>query len=261
MKVTLVVASGIHQGKVIPLTGSEFLIGRDSQCHLRPASQAISKQHCGILVRDGQVYVKDFDSTNGTTVNDVTIKGAEVQVKDGASLKLGPLDFLVRVEMAAPNPDGTPLPASSLETAAALAAVKAATGSGPKTPVRDATPDPSRAGKPGSQVAPALSGSKETAAIKPPPKPVAPASSPKRSELGPDADHDSIAAMLLDMDDGDVPEGSTVAEMPAVDLQGNPIPPPTEAKSEEKGEKKLISREDMSNAATEALRRIMRRPR
>ena len=70
MKVSLVVASGVHQGKVIPITGSQFFIGRDAQCHLRPASQAISKRHCGVLVRDGKVYIKDYGSTNGTTVND-----------------------------------------------------------------------------------------------------------------------------------------------------------------------------------------------
>jgi len=54
MKVSLVVATGAHEGRVIPVTGSQFLIGRDPQCHLRPASQAISKLHCAVLVRDGK---------------------------------------------------------------------------------------------------------------------------------------------------------------------------------------------------------------
>src|SRR5262245_22398101 len=166
MKVTLVVSSGAHMGKVIPITGSQFLIGRDTQCHLRPASQAISKKHCGILVRDGKVYVKDFGSTNGTTVNDVLVKDAEVGVADGATLKLGPLDFVVKVELPVPNPDGTPLPASTPESAAALAAVKAATGSGPKTPIRDATPNPARQTKPSG-----APGSKEAVALKPSAKP------------------------------------------------------------------------------------------
>ena len=70
MKVSLVVASGAHEGKVIQITGPQFLIGRNPQCHLRPASQAISKNHCGVLVRDGKVYVKDFGSTNGTICHD-----------------------------------------------------------------------------------------------------------------------------------------------------------------------------------------------
>jgi predicted component of type VI protein secretion system len=257
MKVSLVVASGVHQGKVIPVTGSQFLIGRDAQCHLRPASQAISKQHCGILVRDGKVYIKDFGSTNGTTVNDVMIKGVEVAVKNGASVKLGPLDFTIRIEVPAPNPDGTPLPASTPETAAALAAVKAATGtgSGPKTPVRDATPNPARPVKPGSKEAPALK-----APAKPADPTPAPAATP--GDMTQD-DHDRIAAMLLGMDDAgaSVPDGSTVVEVPAVDAQGQPIPPAATKPDEKNAKKQATSREEMSSAANDLLRRMMRRPK
>src|SRR5262245_53761934 len=97
MKVSLVVASGVHQGKVIPITGPQFLIGRDAQCHLRPASQAISKRHCGVIIRDGKVYINDFGSTNGTLVNDDLIRGTEVPIEDGASLEIGRLDFSVKI--------------------------------------------------------------------------------------------------------------------------------------------------------------------
>ncbi|HVL16016.1 MAG TPA: FHA domain-containing protein, partial [Gemmata sp.] len=155
MKVSLIVATGAHYGKVIPITGPQFLIGRDAQCHLRPASQAISKRHCGVLIRDGKVYVRDYGSTNGTVVNDETIQDAEVLVESGASLKIGPLDFTVQVEKTAIHPDGTPLP-SSPETAAALAAVTAAAGTAPKSPSRDNTPNPAARPKPGSKEVPAL---------------------------------------------------------------------------------------------------------
>ena len=42
MKVSLIVASGVHVGKSIPVSGAKFLIGRDPECQLRPASQAVS---------------------------------------------------------------------------------------------------------------------------------------------------------------------------------------------------------------------------
>jgi len=250
MKVSLVVASGAHQGKVIPLTGPQFLIGRDAQCHLRPASQAISKRHCGIFLRDGRVYVKDFGSTNGTMVDENLIKDAEVMIADGSIVKLGPLDFIVRIELLAPKPDGTPLPNDSAENAAALAAVKAAAGA-PKTPSRDATPNPARIAKPGvaREVSPAKSTDTPPANF--------------TFDATTDADHDKIAAMLLGMDeDGPpVPDGSTVIDSPAVDLQGQPLAP-TGAKSDEKGGKKPVqSREEMSNAASDLLRRMMRRPK
>lgn len=289
MKVSLVVATGAHQGKVIPITGPQFLIGRDTQCHLRPASQAISKHHCGVLVRDGQIYIKDFGSTNGTLVNDVLIRATEVLVIDGASLKLGPLDFIVRIEVPTPKPDGTPLPSDSPETAAALAAVKAATGAaaGSKViPVRDATPNPSLAKKPGKpgvsggskEMAP-LSDSKEAAALK---AAAAKAAAPKSTEAKPaptpapavesatqgtslvnDADDDKMAAMLLGMEDEGVPDGSTVIDAPAIDAQGQPITPGS-AKPDDKNAKKPAvaqSREEMSSAASDLLRKMMRRPK
>jgi predicted component of type VI protein secretion system len=291
MKVSLVVASGVHQGKVIPITGPQFLIGRDAQCQLRPASQAISKRHCGVLIRDGKVYVRDFGSTNGTLVNDTQIQGVEVGVTDGAKLRLGPLDFTIRIEYAAPKPDGTPLPAPTPEAAAALAAVKAATqsvaGGASTAPVRDATPNPARKSVPpgskeiklptssgsketaaltGSKEAKALSGSKEAAALKTPAtKPVTEAS-PAPIDSTTEEDHDKIAAMLLGMDEdgnSEVPDGSTVMDLP--------LPPGATAdapagsaqaagKSDEK-KKPAQTREDMSNAANELLRKYMRRPK
>jgi predicted component of type VI protein secretion system len=257
MKVTLVVASGAHQGKVIPITGPQFLIGRDAQCHLRPASQAISKRHCGVMVRDGKVYIKDFGSTNGTSVNDVLIKGAEVAVADGARLKLGPLDFTIRVEQPALKPDGTPLPGATPEAEAALAAVKAATksaGSGTKTPLRDATPNPARPAKPAPKEAPAA---------KPPDAETSAAPSLNTSETITDDDHDRMAALLLSMDDGPgaVPDGSTVVDTPAVDAQGQPLPPGGAKPDDKKGKKPMPTREDTSSAANDLLRKMRNRPR
>ena len=68
LKVQLVVtAAGPNQGRAIPLTSAKFMIGRDPDCQLRPASQAVSKKHCAIEVRDGKVYVADIGSTNGSS--------------------------------------------------------------------------------------------------------------------------------------------------------------------------------------------------
>ncbi len=295
MKVSLVVASGTHQGKVVPITTSQFLIGREPQCNLRPASQAISKKHCGILIRDGKVVVVDYGSTNGTLVNDVLLRDQEVEVEDGTLVMVGPLDFTIRVEQdESALKDGTPFPGSNVD---ALAAVKVVSAKAPETPSRDSTPNPANkpAAKPGvstgSKEAPALTASKEPGskeapaltdskvgpglksnpAAKPAAKPEAaaakPAPAPKPAQPSPkitatsssEEDNDSIAAMLLGMDDGeDVPDGSTVMEMPAAFAQGakdsgTPAPKPTETK-------KAQSREDMTNAANDILRKMRRRP-
>src|SRR5579885_1148963 len=108
MKISLVVASGVHQGKVIAIPGTQFLIGRDEGCHLRPASPAISKKHCLLAVRDGKAFAQDLGSTNGTFVNDEQIQG-ERELADGDRLRVGPLDFTVALNPSGKS-DSTPLP-------------------------------------------------------------------------------------------------------------------------------------------------------
>jgi len=111
MKLSLVVTSeGKGAGKVIPITLSQFLIGRDPQCHLRPVSPVISKRHCALLVKGGKFFVRDFDSTNGTFLNDQQVKG-EVEMHDNDRLSIGPIAFLVRIESPAPATKPTPPPA------------------------------------------------------------------------------------------------------------------------------------------------------
>jgi predicted component of type VI protein secretion system len=267
MKVSLVVATGAHEGRVIPITGPQFLIGRDPQCHLRPASQAISKLHCAVLVRDGKVFVKDFGSTNGTLVNEALIQDAEVAVEDGAGLRVGPLDFRVRVEKTPSKTDGTPLPGGSAE-AAALAAVQA-TAAPQKAPARDTTPAPARPSgpvpQPGARPAAKAPAPTKPGGSKEEPKPSASAQetpSLTSSESVTDDDHERIAAMLLGMDDdgnGSVPDGSTVMDVPTP-LAGDTAETKPGEKKDDKP-KPAQTREEMSTAANDLLRKYMRRPK
>src|SRR5262245_25154835 len=104
MKISLVVLSaGKAAGKALPINSAQFIIGRDPECNLRPTSAMISKRHCAVLVKEGQVSIRDFDSTNGTFVNDEPVKG-EVPLKDGDNIKVGPLSFKVVIEAGTPTP-------------------------------------------------------------------------------------------------------------------------------------------------------------
>jgi pSer/pThr/pTyr-binding forkhead associated (FHA) protein len=111
MKVNLVVAEGVHQGKVIPIKLAQFVIGRDPQCHLRPSSASISKRHCVLLVDANKVMLRDLDSTNGTFVNDEPLKG-QVEVHHADRLKIGPLLFTLQVERTPSVATPTPMPAT-----------------------------------------------------------------------------------------------------------------------------------------------------
>jgi predicted component of type VI protein secretion system len=118
MKLALVVMTpGKMEGKAIPITLSQFVIGRDPQCHLRPASQVISKRHCAILIKGEKAFVQDFESTNGTLLNDQPVKG-EVEIQNADVLKVGPIAFAVNLE-AAPVPVNKPTPVPAVKQAAA----------------------------------------------------------------------------------------------------------------------------------------------
>jgi pSer/pThr/pTyr-binding forkhead associated (FHA) protein len=111
MKLSLVVmTAGKSKGQAVPINLPQFIIGRDPQCNLRPASAAISKRHCAVLTKEGKVFIRDFESTNGTFINDVPVKG-EVPIKNDDVLKIGPLEFKVVVEVKVPGSKPTPPPA------------------------------------------------------------------------------------------------------------------------------------------------------
>lgn len=118
MKFSLIVRTpGKMEGKAIPITLSQFLIGRDKQCQLRPASPVVSNRHCALQVREERAFVRDFESTNGTFVNDQSVKG-EQELHDGDRLQVGPMLFEVRLEKtAAPKPAPPASPKPSVETA------------------------------------------------------------------------------------------------------------------------------------------------
>jgi len=111
MKVSLVVTEGKLVGKEIVVKLSQFLIGRDPECHLRPSSPLVSKRHCAVLTRESKTFLRDFDSTNGTLLNAEPIKG-EVELREGDIIKVGPLSFRIRMEATVVDKPGeTPVPA------------------------------------------------------------------------------------------------------------------------------------------------------
>ncbi|MCS7167925.1 MAG: FHA domain-containing protein [Gemmatales bacterium] len=98
MKLYLLVKKPQGGFQEIPIRLSQFLIGRDPDCHLRPVSPLVSKRHCAILIREGRAFLKDFESTNGTYHNGRLLKG-EIELMDGDEFKVGPLEFKVKLTL------------------------------------------------------------------------------------------------------------------------------------------------------------------
>jgi pSer/pThr/pTyr-binding forkhead associated (FHA) protein len=110
MKLSLVVLTpGKLEGKVIPVSLAQFVIGRDPQCHLRPANPIISKRHCAIVIQNGKAILRDFNSTNGTFLNKEQITG-DRELNNGDEINIGPLTFGVRLEVGTAVDKPTPVP-------------------------------------------------------------------------------------------------------------------------------------------------------
>ncbi len=70
------------------VTDSPLPIGRDpGQALVIIQEPIISKLHCQVFARNGQVFVKDLDSTNGVYVNEEKV--VERQLQDGDMIFLG----------------------------------------------------------------------------------------------------------------------------------------------------------------------------
>lgn len=119
MKVKLKVLLGKNEGKEIPVPVKRFLIGRGDDCHMRPKSEAISRNHCAILINedDDEVVLRDLNSRNGTYLNGEKIS-ADMPIDSGDHLQLGRLEFEIVVKDRKPVPE--PVGAGGPDTSGSL---------------------------------------------------------------------------------------------------------------------------------------------
>jgi pSer/pThr/pTyr-binding forkhead associated (FHA) protein len=97
MRIKLIVLKGSNSGTEVKIPTPKCLIGRGDECHLRPKSDAISRRHCAILVKDSKVVIRDLKSRNGTYVNGERLKG-DARLKGGEHVRIGPLEFEVMID-------------------------------------------------------------------------------------------------------------------------------------------------------------------
>lgn len=101
MELTLKIVSGRNSGQEVRVPVSKFIIGRSEDCHLRPHSDLVSRHHCALLVDEGTVSLRDFNSRNGTFVNGERVVG-QVALKDGDRVAVGQLVFEVHAAHGSP---------------------------------------------------------------------------------------------------------------------------------------------------------------
>jgi pSer/pThr/pTyr-binding forkhead associated (FHA) protein len=99
-EVQLRVIGGDRAGTTIPVTGPEFVIGRDPDCQLRPVSSQVSRRHAQIDINEDVVTIRDLGSRNGTILNGKAVS-RPTGLQDGDSVIVGPLRLVVAIATSA----------------------------------------------------------------------------------------------------------------------------------------------------------------
>jgi len=79
----------------VDLVPPETLIGRDEGCHITIPDASVSHRHARVYHSDGEWYVEDLGSTNGTYVNDRPLT-RPVLVRPGDVVAIGRSTFEAR---------------------------------------------------------------------------------------------------------------------------------------------------------------------
>jgi len=102
MDVQLKVLQGKPRGHCLRFGPGEFVFGRGPECHIRPNSELVSRQHCLLKVTpSGLLSIRDLGSANGTLVNGSRLVGERLLL-DGDRLQVGPVVLQVLMPSTPP---------------------------------------------------------------------------------------------------------------------------------------------------------------
>lgn len=107
MAFQLVVIRGRSTSTSHRLGDGVTVVGRQDGCQLQIRSSQVSRKHCELFERDGQLIVKDLGSSNGTFVNNQKVEG-EAPLSDGDELSIGGVTFRISGGEAGPGDTAPP---------------------------------------------------------------------------------------------------------------------------------------------------------
>src|SRR5438874_8370642 len=121
---SLRILSGSLENQEIELTPDAMTVGRSSACNIRIGDAGVSSKHAKIWCEDGEYYLMDLGSTNGTFVNDKDVDRERLTDGDVITFGMTKAAFVgdkpkARVNPArAAQPAGRGAPAPTRPTAA-----------------------------------------------------------------------------------------------------------------------------------------------
>src|SRR5205823_8459354 len=94
----LVLLSAGMTGRSHELKVDKTTIGRVEDNTFQIAEPSVSSHHCEVLMRSGEIVVRDLNSTNGTYINGEKV--TESALKPGQILRLGQIEMRLETEAA-----------------------------------------------------------------------------------------------------------------------------------------------------------------
>jgi pSer/pThr/pTyr-binding forkhead associated (FHA) protein len=90
---SLLITSQGFENQVIQLKLGITRVGRSPKNDFRIDHDTVSAAHCELVLSDGELVLRDCDSTNGSFVGDERIQEAQLQA--GQTVRLGDIELLV----------------------------------------------------------------------------------------------------------------------------------------------------------------------
>src|SRR5471030_101350 len=98
----LVIQNQGMTGRAHELNVDRTTIGRVEDNTFQIADASVSSHHCEVLLRGGEVLIRDLNSTNGSYINDAQI--TESILKPGQKLRLGQIELKLETDGSASTP-------------------------------------------------------------------------------------------------------------------------------------------------------------
>src|SRR5208282_704567 len=112
----LVIQNQGMTGRACELHTDRTTIGRVEDNTFQIADASVSSHHCEVLLRGGEVLIRDLNSTNGSFINNAQI--TESVLKPGQTLRLGQIELKLEAEGSAPAAAAPATPAAPAAPAA-----------------------------------------------------------------------------------------------------------------------------------------------
>jgi pSer/pThr/pTyr-binding forkhead associated (FHA) protein len=106
----LVILTQGMTGRAHELNVDRTTVGRVEDNTFQITDPSVSSHHCEVLLRGGEVVIRDLNSTNGSYINDAQI--TESVLKPGQKLRLGQIELKLETEGSVPAAAGPAAPAA-----------------------------------------------------------------------------------------------------------------------------------------------------